>query len=284
VSRRSCTATCACSNRPSRALLAAILLAAALPAASLERPPSALAAGASERVKLNVSFAPDRLDAYASIETGLEIAAAAGTTPSPVTAFELFLPAGAEIGSSSLGLAICSAGVLAASGPEGCPPNAQIGSGSAIVTVPFGPELVQEHANIVAVMGPPVHEQVVTLLYAEARTPIFAQLILPGELLPDSGAFGEQLASTVPVTTTLPGADDAAITGLELNIDPPGLLYDKLVRGRTVSYHPQGVAIPAKCPRGGFPFRAVLHFQDGDTVTSGRTVPCPPSRAGRSSR
>ena len=42
--------------------------------------------------------------------------------------------------------------------------------------------------------------------------------------------------------------------------------YDKLVRGRTVSYHPQGVAIPARCPRGGFPFRAVLHFQDGDTI------------------
>jgi hypothetical protein len=255
------------------------VLAAALPATLLGRPATAFAAGARERAKLSVSFAPDRLGAYASIETGLEIADAAGATPSPVTAFELYLPAGAEIGSSSLGLAICSVTVLSTTGPEGCPPNAQIGSGSAIVTVPFGPELVQERANIVAVMGPPVHEQVVTLLYAEARTPILAQMILPGELLPDSGVFGERLASTVPVTTTLPGADDAAITELKLNIDPPGLRYEKVVHERTVDYHPQGVAIPARCPRGGFPFRAVLHFQDGDTVTSRRTVPCPPARA-----
>jgi hypothetical protein len=253
----------------------------ALLTAVLAWPASALAGGASERVKLNVSFAPDRLGAYASIETGLQIADAAGAAPSPVTAFELYLPAGAEIGSSSLGLAICSATVLSTAGPEGCPANAQIGSGSAIVTVPFGPELVQEQAKIVAVMGPPVGEQVVTLLYAEARTPILAQMILPGELLPDSGVFGERLASTVPVTATLPGADDAAITELKLNIDPPGLRYEKVVHERTVDYHPQGVAIPARCPREGFPFRAVLRFQDGDTVTSKRTVPCPPSRTSR---
>jgi hypothetical protein len=246
-----------------------------LPAAAFGRPATALAAGASERVALSVSFAPDQLGSYASIATSIQIADAAGTTPSPVTSFELFLPAGAEIGSSSLGLAICSSAILATTGPEGCPPNAQIGSGSAIVTVPFGPELVQEHANIVAVMGPPVHEQVVTLLYAEARTPILAQLILPGELLPDSGVFGERLTSTVPVTATLPGADDAAMTELNLNIDPPGLRYERVVHERTVDYHPQGVAIPARCPQGGFPFRAVLHFQDGDTVTSRRTVPCP---------
>ncbi len=168
--------------------------------------------------------------------------------------------------------------MLASTGPEGCPPNAQIGSGSAVVTVPFGPELVREQAPIVAVMGPPVHEQVVMLIYAEARTPILAQLILPGFLLPDSGAFGERLTSTVPVTATLPGADDAAITALKLDIDPPGLHYDKVMHERTVEYHPQGVAIPARCPRGGFPFRAVLRFQNGDTVTSRRTVGCPPSR------
>jgi hypothetical protein len=268
-------------NRLTRALLAAVLLAAALPLATLGRPATAIAAGPSERVALGVSFAPDRLGSYASIATSIQIADAAGATPSPVTSFELFLPTGAEIGSSSLGLAICSSAVLAATGPEGCPPNARIGSGSAIVTVPFGPELVQEQAGIVAVMGPPVHEQVVMLLYAEARTPILAQLILPGELLPDSGVFGERLASTVPVTATLPGADDAAMTALKLNIDPPGLLYEKLVHERAVSYHPHGVAIPARCPRSGFPFRAVLHFQDGDTVTSRRAVPCPPSHARR---
>ncbi len=259
----------------------AVLLAAALPSAVLGRPATAVAAGASERVALGVSFAPDRLGSYASIATSIQIAGVAGATPSPVTSFELFLPTGAEIGSSSLGLAICSSAVLATTGPEGCPPNAWIGSGSAIVTVPFGPELVREQAPIVAVMGPPVDEQVVMLLYAEARTPILAQLILPGELLPDSGVFGERLASIVPVTATLPGADDAAMTALELNIDPPGLLYEKVVHERTVDYHPQGVAIPAKCPHGGFPFRAVLHFQNGDTVTSRRTVPCPPSHARR---
>jgi hypothetical protein len=238
--------------------------------------PVASAAGASERAKLNVSFTPDRLGTDTSIATGIEIADAAATVPPAVTGFDLYLPAGAEIGSSSLGLAVCSTSILVAQGPEGCPPNAQIGSGSAIVAVPFGPELVQETASIVAIMGTPVDEQVVMLLYAEAKTPILAQLILPGELLPDSGTFGERLASTIPLTPTLPGAGNVSMTELKLNIDPPGLLYEKRQGDRTVNYHPRGVELPRRCPHTGFPFAATLHFQGGDTITTRHTVPCPP--------
>jgi hypothetical protein len=274
--------TCA-RGRPFRAPAVAIALLpiALLPIALLLTIgclPIPSAAAASERAKLNVSFTPDRLGANVSIVTSIEIADAIGTVPPAVTGFDLYLPTDAEIGSSSLGLAVCSPGILAAQGPEGCPPNARIGSGSAIVTVPFGPELVQETAGIVAIMGTPVHEQVVMLLYAEARTPILAQLILPGELLPDSGIFGERLASTIPVTPTLPGAGDVSMTALELNIDPPGLLYEKRVGNRTVHYHPKGVELPRRCPRRGFPFAATLHFQGGDTITTRHTVPCPPIR------
>jgi hypothetical protein len=234
------------------------------------------AAAAGEQARLSVSFTPDRLGADTSIATGVKISDTAGTAPSPVTSFDLYLPASTEIGASSLGLAICSSSVLSAEGPEGCSPNARIGSGSAVVAVPFGPELLQETASIVALLGTPEHEQVVMLLYAESKSPILAQLILPGELLPDSGPFGERLASTIPLTPTLPGAGDVAVTELNLNIDPPDLIYDKRVHGRIVGYHPQGVAIPTKCPRGGFPFAATLRFQDGDTTTTTRTVPCPP--------
>jgi hypothetical protein len=47
------------------------------------------------------------------------------------------------------------------------------------------------------------------------------------------------------------------------------------VRGKQVRYHPRGLVLPAKCPKGGFPFPATITFLDGTVVSSTTVVSCP---------
>jgi hypothetical protein len=234
-------------------------------------------AQASETVDLKVAFSPNRLGAPTSINVGLTITSSSGNLPSPVTSFDMHMPAELELVGSTLGLAICQPTALLEEGLDGCSPNARLGSGSATAAVPFGPEIVSEAAHIEALMGPPVGEQVGVLLYAESRTPVFAQLVFPGVLLIGSGP--ESLNTNVPLTPTLPGAPDAAMTKMSLQVGPEHLTYYKRVHGRRVGYRPNGISLPTKCPRGGgFKFVTDMRFQDGTELSVPYTVRCPPSR------
>ena len=95
-------------------------------------------AGATETATLQTSFSPDRLGASTTIGFGFQIATPGGGLPAPLTSLSLNLPAGIDYVSTTLGLAICTPSVLRTRGPSGCPPNSLLGSGSALVEVPFG--------------------------------------------------------------------------------------------------------------------------------------------------
>lgn len=233
-------------------------------------------AQASDTVKIRIEFSPYKLGAPASMRTIIAIGNTDGGLPSPVTGFNLRLPTQLELLGSTLGLAICQPGALLAGGLDGCSPNARLGSGSAEVAVPFGPEIVKETANIQALMGPPSEEQVGVLLYAESRTPVFAQLVFPGILLVGSGP--ESLNTSIPPTPTLPGAPDAAMTAMTLTVGPEHLTYYRRVHGRRVAYRPRGISLPPKCPRGGFRFETGMRFEDGTALKVPYSVPCPSSR------
>jgi hypothetical protein len=192
--------------------------------------------------------------------------------PSPVTRFDMRIPANLELIGSSLGLSICHPAALLENGSDGCPPNARLGFGSAQIKVPVGPEPVSEAASIEAEMGPPVGEEIGVLLYAEAGTPVAAQLIFPGVLF---GGASQSLSTAVPLIPSLPGAPDISMVSMKLSLGPEGLTYFKTVRGRTVGYRPEGIALPARCPRGGFRFASDIAFADGTTASATSTVPCP---------
>ena len=78
--------------------------------------------------------------------------------------------------------------------------------------------------------------------------------------------FGFHIAGT----TNEPAAP---LTGVRLGL-PPG--YYTHAHGTTVAFHPQGVSVPLRCPRGGFPFSASFTFLDGTSAEAKSTVPCPP--------
>jgi hypothetical protein len=79
----------------------------------------------------------------------------------------------------------------------------------------------------------------------------------------------------MPLVPGLPGGPDVAVVQLGMTIGPKGIVYHERVRGRTISFHPKGVALPARCPSTGFAFTIALEFQDGAQTRGGTRVACP---------
>ena len=256
-------------GRPAIAVACAVLVAMFAPAG---------ANAVTERASLQASFTPDRLGAPTAIGFGFHLATAEGSAPPPLTSVDLRMPAGMNYTTTTLGLAICQPAALLARGLAGCPPNSRLGYGSASVEVPFGTGSGHEIPEIQALSGPSPNGNLEVLFWANGQTPVYAQLEFSGEVLPDSGAFGSQLATSVPLVTSVAGGPDVSIVDVQATIGPSHLTYYKHVHGRLVPFRPRGVAVPERCPHSGFPFAAEFTFQDGSSASAQTTVPCPPRR------
>jgi hypothetical protein len=230
----------------------------------------------SERATLHASFTPDRLRADTTITFGFHLSTTEGAAPPPLTGMNLRMPAGMNYTSTTLGLAICQPAALLAKGLEGCPANSRLGYGSATVEVPFGTGAGHEIPEVQALAGPSPNGNLVVLFYANGLFPVSAQLAFSGEVLPDRGRYGSQLATTVPLVTSVPGGPDVSVVSVQTTIGPSHLTYYKHVHGRLVPFRPRGVAVPERCPHGGFPFAAEFTFQDGTHTSASTAVPCPP--------
>jgi hypothetical protein len=257
---------------PRRALLAALTLTLVCMLA----PASALAV--SERATLDASFSPDRLGTPTTITFGFHLATSEGAAPPPLTSLDLEMPAGMNYTTTTLGLAICQPATLLARGLAGCPSNSRLGFGTADVEVPFGTGAGHEIPEVQAVAGPSPNGNLVVLFYANGLYPVSAQLTFSGEVLPAAGHFGSQLAVNVPLVTSVPNGPDVSIVNVTTTIGPSHLTYYKHVHGERVPFHPQGVSVPERCPRGGFPFAAEFGFEEGASTSAATTVPCPPAR------
>ncbi len=239
--------------------------------------PSA-AQAVSERASLYASFAPDELGAPTTITFGFHLSTSEGTAPPPLTSMDLQMPAGVGYATTTLGLALCNPAALLAKGIAGCPANSRLGYGSALVEVPFGTGSGHEIPEVQAVAGPSETGNTVVLFYANGLYPVAAQLTFSGEVLPDNGRYGSQLETNVPLVTSVPGGPDVSIVSVTSTIGPSHLVYYRRVHGRRVAFHPRGVAVPARCPHGGFPFAAQFTFEDGSSTSAQTTVPCPSHR------
>lgn len=244
-----------------------VLLCASFPATATAVP---------ERATLHASFTPNRLGASTTISFGFRVATTEGLAPPPLTKLALRMPAGIDYSTTTLGLAICQPAALLAKGLAGCSPNSRLGFGSAYVEVPFGVGSGREIPEIQALMGPPHDGNIVVLFYVNGEAPVSAQLIFTGEVVSDSGIFGSQLATTVPPIASVAGGANVSVVSVQTTIGPSHLTYYRRRHGRSVAFHPAGVSVPERCPRGGFPFSASFGFEDGSSTTASTTVPCPP--------
>jgi hypothetical protein len=232
-------------------------------------------AGAAEIVKLKASLTPDRRGQSTTIVFGFSIGTADGSAPPGLRAVDLSVPSHMGLATSSLGLATCEATTLIRFGLLGCPVNARVGYGNAIVEVPLGPQLVREHTGISTLLGPSDGADLHLLFYANGLTPVFAQLVFPAKILPDSGRFGGRINTSVPVVPVLPEGANASLVQFSSTIGPKNLTYYRRVRGHRVPFHPRGGHVPKVCPKGGFLFSADFEFQDSSRATAKTHVPCP---------
>jgi hypothetical protein len=248
------------------ALLLAIFLLAACAVAS-----------AGQSVNLQVALRPEHLGAGTTMDFRFEIVTPPGRVPPPLTSVEFRYPANFGLLTSGLGLATCTTTTLEELGPEGCPAEAQMGFGSAVVEIPVGPEIVRETGYLTAWMAPPQDGHIALSFYAEGNTPILAQLIFPGLVLDAAQPFGGRLHTHIPIIPSLPEAPNAAVVRLRATIGPLDVTYYRHAGGRTLGYQPNGILLPKTCPHGGFPFEAAFSFLDGSRSAAHTRIACPPA-------
>jgi hypothetical protein len=234
-----------------------------------------IASGASEKVRLQTAFTPYKLGSSTSIAFAFEIRSPPHTVPQPLIGINLALPEGIGAGTTRLGLATCNAHTIFEYGIDGCPPNSFVGRGEATATVPIGPALIEEKAQIGLLATASKSGHLEILYGAEGITPVYDMLVFRGEILEGNPPYGEEIATFIPPIETLPEAPYASVVSMSTTIGPKHLTYYKRVNGRRVAFHPEGVELPKRCPRGGFKFAATFAFLDGASKTIHTDVRCP---------
>jgi hypothetical protein len=251
-------------------LVAGLLVAICVLCAGLAAP-----ARSELTAKLRAALTPEHLGAGTTIHFGFTIANPSGLPPVPIRQIDLLYPANLGIATSGLGLSTCQATVLEALGPPGCPSNSVMGYGSGLVEVPFGPELLQERTRTTTFMAPIKAGQLSLLFYVDGESPVSAQLVFPGLVLPAPTPFGGDLNANLPLVPSVPDAPDAALVKLSTTLGPSHITYYEYRKGHTIPYHPRGIILPRTCPKGGFQFAARFSFNDGTHGGAHATVPCP---------
>ena len=212
---------------PARGLLTCLLACACLPAA----------AQAAQSATLHVSFTPERLGQGTTINIDIAITGPAESVPSPLTKLDLTYPDNLGLDTSGVGIATCTQTRLEALGPRKLPADSRMGHGTALAEVPIGPEIEHETAEVTILRA--AEGKIAPLFYANARTPVSAEVIFPGLLLPGP-ANNEHLEISLPLIPVLPGAPDAAITRLDTTLGPQGLTYYEHIHGQLSAYPPPG--------------------------------------------
>jgi hypothetical protein len=226
-------------------------------------------------VTLQAALDPEQLGESTTVSIGFRIASPPGQPPSPLTEFDVRLPAGMGLAATTLGLETCSTEALLRGGADGCSVESRMGFGSASVEASLGSQLVNESARVSILMGEPIAGHTTMLYYFEGKAPVIAPLVFPSEVLSVANSPTSEFDTAIPPIPALPGSPDVSILSLRASIGPNHLTYYKHVHGRLVGYKPIGMSVPPTCPRGGFVFSGEFGFQDGSHTTAATKVACP---------
>ncbi len=219
---------------------------------------------------MTATFAPDRLGAATTVSFNFQIASP-GRAADLLTGIDFRYPSNLGFATSGLGVASCAPAALEARGPSICPPDSRMGSGSALVEIPIGSDLVRETAQVALLAGPSQNGYFNLLLSATGESPVAARVVLFTQLSPG------RLEIPVPPIPSLPEAPYVAVIRMHLTIGG-ALTYYEPVHGHQVPYHPEDIGLPRSCPRGGFPFSAGFSFLGGGHAEARTAVACPRGR------
>jgi hypothetical protein len=259
---------------------ASIRLAAALALCALAFPAAALA---QTTASITAAFEPDKAGKPTTAHVEVTFTETLGGIPSPPREGVVHVPKNLIVNTE--GITTCSKAALEAQGVAGCPNTSLVGAGTAHIEAEIGGTIVQEDATVTPFLGSVAPGRIVLYLYGDGRTPINQQLVLTATV---TGNTKEGLTFTLPIPEipTLPGAPAASVTHFSLWLGRqkvlsvhPGNRYYKTVKvhghKKKVRFLPLGIAVPKKCPAGGFPFVTTLTFADGSTFETTAKARCP---------
>jgi hypothetical protein len=274
------------SRRPLRgaatlAVGAALVALALLPAAD-----TALARPAAGPVRVTASFDPDAaLGGSTALDVDLRLDPRRLTTPLTEVRFEY--PGSLGLVSSGLGLAACTrppsdfAKVLI-EGPRlgGCPPNSVMGYGTALAIVRLNDgQRIPEYASVTLLSGSLERGRLGLVVYVDGEHPFGAKLAFAGEVGDAPRPYGGALTVRTPAIAGIRDLATVSLVDFHITIGSHAIRYYEHRDGAVVAYHPDGIVLPARCPRTAFRFAARVGFADGSHRFARTTTPCPASVA-----
>ncbi len=232
---------------------------------------NAVAASAAPTVTLKAVPVPikgipgsgDILGAPAAVEFEFTIRGKEVTndSPSQLRGVNVWAPKGVKLTTS--GFVTCTLQTLELKGPEACPKKSQaspVGSVEASDTI--AGEAIKEKGTVQAFFAPKGE----LIFYANAPSPISAQVYVGGTIHPASGLYAYEFESEIPLVESVPGAAAVSTEAVTLKV---GAAFKK---GKKITSY---ITLPNKCPKGGFPLKAEMKFESGETVVTEYHAPCP---------
>ena len=184
-----------------------------------------------------------------------------GGSPPPVTGLRFFAPVGAKL--HAQGFATCLPSTIQADGLGPCPKRSLAGpKGSAAGFVSFGDERVRETVSVQPFFAPSGGLG----FYAYGTTPVSLEILSTGHVVGSAPPYGLEVIGEVPLVESVPGALDASITEIGVEVGA-GYKQGK----RTISY----VTLPSKCTKGGLQVKSEITFLGGVSAETTFKMPCP---------
>jgi hypothetical protein len=199
--------------------------------------------------------------AEVEIEGKLEGNELPGGLPLQTRKLVLYFPAGTKI--DPTGFPTCTVVKLEEVGPEGCPRQSRIADGTVGVADQIGTGEATREEGALEVFITPGNGVVA---YANAASPISAQIIIPAQWETAPPPYGPKLTFNIPLVDSIPGALPVSGTSLK---EKAGAAIRK--GGKTYYYG----RVPAKCPKGGFPGKGEITLEGGQNIVTEVKVPCP---------
>jgi len=251
-----------------------LLVCAALPALAAD-------ASATPTIKIKASAIPipgyphtgNIYGAGAAVKSEVTISGTEyGGFPPPLIHVNVFLPKGTKL--HPAGFPTCPVATLEPSGPgpTHCPKGSKAGpTGHVLGEVAFGKEIVPEEATIEPFYRPGGGIE----FFTAGHSPVSLEVLAQGRFVNPGGAggFGPELVTDVPLVETVPGAQDASVTKIEVQAG------SAIKKGKKTIYYG---TVPKKgeCPKGGFKIKAEFMFAGLGgltpvTVPVSYKAPCP---------
>lgn len=184
-----------------------------------------------------------------------------GGVPSQLRGVNVWAPKGVKL--NTKGFATCTIPILEQKGPQACPKKSQAsGLGSAEASDPIAGELIKEKGTVQAFFAAKGE----LIFYANAPSPISAQVYVSGSIHPAGGLFAYEFESEIPLIESVPGAPAVSTEAIDIKV---GSAFKK---GKKVTSY---ITLPNTCPKGGFPLKAEMVFESGEKVVTEYHAPCP---------